>query len=80
MSPDDFDACWDFAGVDFAALDPALRDFSGERRIQKERFGGELIPADVAAEPAGTQILDFFQLDRARRAKGIIEIDLETGL
>ena len=79
-APDDFDACWESDAVDFAALDPVLLDFSKGRRAQKERFGGELFPADVAAEPAGISILDFFQRDRASQPKGIVEIDLETGL
>jgi hypothetical protein len=74
--PGDFDACWDAAGVDLDALDPVLLDFSDGRRAQKERFGGELFPADVAAEPGGTPFLDFFQRDAAG-PKGIVKIDLE---
>ena len=77
--PGDFDACWDAAGVDPDALDPVLLDFSGGRRAQKERFGGELFPADTAAEPAGTRFLDYFQRDRdTGDPKGIVEIDLEV--
>lgn len=52
----------------------------GDRRAQKQRFGGEAVPADAIAVSAGTEFLDFFQLDRAERAKGFIEIDLESGL
>jgi Family of unknown function (DUF6932) len=76
--PADFDACWDAVGVDPDALDPVLLDFSGRRKAQKERFGGELFPADTAAEPAGTRFLDYFQRDRdTGDPKGIVEIDLE---
>jgi hypothetical protein len=75
--PADFDACWDPAGIDPAALDPVLLDFSDGRRAQKERFGGELFPTDLAADPRGTRFLDFFQRDRGtREAKGILELDL----
>lgn len=79
-APDDFDACWESKGVDVAALDPVLLDFSEARRAQKERYWGELLPTDMVAEPAGIGVLEFFQRDRAFQAKGIIEIDLETGL
>ena len=56
------------------------RNVSEGRRAQKERYWGEVLPADMVAEPAGISILDFFQRNRASQAKGIIEIDLETGL
>ncbi len=77
--PGDFDACWDAASVKPDALDPTLLDFSDQRRAQKERYGGELFPADVAAGPAGTRFLDYFQRDRnTGDPKGIIELDLKT--
>lgn len=77
--PGDFDACWDAVGVSADALDPVLLDFSEGRRAQKERFGGELFPADVAAEPAGTRFLDYFRHDRETgEPKGIVQIDLEA--
>jgi hypothetical protein len=78
-APGDFDVCWEPDGVDFSALDPALLDFSAGRLTQKKSFRGELFPADMIAE-RGLRVLDFFQLDRARRAKGVIEIDLGSGL
>ncbi len=75
--PGDFDACWEIAGVEAARLDPELLDFSSRRAAQKARYGGELFPAETAAEPAGTTFLDYFQRDRdTGQAKGIIAIDL----
>jgi hypothetical protein len=69
------------ADWNLAVLDRVLLDFSEDRKAQKARFGGELFPADMATEPAGTHILDFFQRDRVSvQPKGIVEIDLETGL
>lgn len=47
--PGDFDACWDTTGVDLAALDPVLMDFSAGREAQKARFGGELLPNVIEA-------------------------------
>jgi hypothetical protein len=41
--PNDFDACWELAGVDFDLLDrhePALLDWTHLRAAQKARFGG----------------------------------------
>ena len=75
--PGDFDACWEASGVDPDLLDPVLLDFSDRRAAQQARYGGELFPADVAAEPSGTLFLDYFQRDRITgEPKGIIAIDL----
>jgi hypothetical protein len=74
--PADFDGCWSAVGVNPDLLDPTLLDFTPKRASQKAKFGGELFPAEVAADAAGTRFLDFFQRDRDGNAKGIIAIDL----
>jgi hypothetical protein len=75
--PGDFDACWEIAGVDAGRLDRELLDFSNRRAAQKTRYGGELFPAETAAEPAGKSFLDYFQHDRdTGEPKGVIVIDL----
>lgn len=80
-APGDYDACWETAGVDFNLLDPALLDFSAGRQAQKQRYGGELFPARMAADPEGTPFLELFQYDHANdRPKGIVEINLESEL
>jgi hypothetical protein len=77
--PGDFDACWEIAGVDAGQLDPILLTFADARRAQKERFGGELFPAEAAAEPHGTRFLEYFQRDKLTgEPKGILALDLET--
>lgn len=76
--PNDFDACWDMAGVDFDRIDEALLTFDTGRRTQKAKYLGELFPADEAADPLGTLFRDFFQRDREGNPKGIIVIDLEN--
>jgi hypothetical protein len=77
-TPGDFDVCWESRGVVLNELDPVLLDFSEDRRAQKERFGGEFFPADVAAEPGGMPFLEFFQRQRnTEERKGIVKIDLE---
>jgi hypothetical protein len=76
--PADFDACWEAAGVDPDLLDPVLLIFANRREAQKARFGGELFPADLAADPHGTRFLDYFQLDKMTgERKGIVALDLE---
>jgi len=75
--PGDFDGCWDDDGVDFDALDPVLLNFNGHREAQKAKFEGELFIATTRADELGTRFLDFFQLDRDGRSKGIILIDLK---
>jgi hypothetical protein len=77
--PGDFDACWEVAGVDADRLDPVLLTFADGRRAQKERFGGELFPAEAAADPYGTRFLEYFQRDKITgQPKGIVALDLET--
>lgn len=76
-NPADYDVCWEEAGVEFYALDPALLIFDEGRVTQKHRFGGELFPAHAQATPGGTKFLDFFQQDKITSApKGIIALDL----
>ncbi|HWY90626.1 MAG TPA: hypothetical protein VNY31_08135 [Solirubrobacteraceae bacterium] len=78
--PGDFDVCWEPVGVVLDRLDPELQDFSDRCAAQKARYGGELYPADWAAEPGGMCFRDYFQRDAiTRQPKGIIAIDL-TGL
>lgn len=76
--PADFDACWEVAGVDPDLLDPVLLTFGNARAAQKERFRGELFPAEAAAEPHGTRFLDYFQRDKLTgEPKGIVALNPE---
>jgi len=66
------------ANIDSQLLDPVLLDFSDRRQAQKARFSGELFPAVVPADPAGTRFLDYFQQDKTTAArKGIVALDLK---
>ena len=51
--PGDFDACWDVQNVDDARLDPVFWDFSRGRAAQKQRFLGELFPAQLPEGATG---------------------------
>ena len=75
--PNDFDACWEEAGVEPELLDPMLLRFDAGRAEQKARYLGELFPASIGATVDGTSFRDFFQTDRVTgRAKGIVAVDL----
>lgn len=77
--PGDFDGCWDPVGVDPEKLDPVLLDFTGGRRAQKVKYGGELFPSSFRAElqPPFRTFLEFFQSDKTTGLpKGVVAIDL----
>ena len=75
--PNDFDACWEEAGVEPAVLDPVLLTFDPGRATQKSKYMGELFPASIPADPEGLSFLEFFQTDKeSGRPKGIVAIDL----
>ena len=77
-TPGDFDACWEIAGVNVELLDSLLLDFANARATQKERFRGELFPAEAVAAPDGTRFLAYFQRDELTgEPKGIVALDLE---
>jgi hypothetical protein len=74
--PGDYDACWDPIGVDIARLDPILRDFSDQRRRQKDRYSGELFPSSARADRTHP-FTDYFQFDKETgKKKGIIRVHL----
>ena len=75
--PGDFDACWDVQNVDDARLDPVFWDFSRGRAAQKQRFLGELFPAQLPEGATGRAFVDFFQVNRTSgESKGILAIRL----
>lgn len=77
--PGDFDCCWERTGVDEDRLPPELADLAHPPTAQKERYSGEIFPADLPADLDGTPYIDFFQRDDRRpkhRRKGIIAVDL----
>lgn len=75
--PGDFDAVWDPTGVDTDTLDPIFLDLADGRRVQKARFGGELLP-DMTEAGSGLRFAEFFQRDRSGQPKGIILLELKA--
>jgi hypothetical protein len=75
--PGDFDGCWDVQNVDDDKLDPVFWDFSRGRAAQKQRFLGELLPAQLPEGATGRAFMDFFQLNKLTgEPKGIVAIRL----
>ena len=77
--PDDYDICWNAAGVVAALLEPVFLDFDNLRAAQKLKYGGEFFPVDWSAEstPPFRTFFEFFQVDQDTGvAKGIIAINL----
>ena len=75
--PGDFDACWDVQNVDDARLDPVFWDFSRSRAAQKQRFLGELFPAQLPEGATGRAFAEFFQVNKITgERKGILAIRL----
>lgn len=78
IHPNDYDACWDHAGVDPSKLDPTLLNWDNKRAAQKAKYGGELFIAGMPAAP-GILFLDFFQTERhSGKQKGILLVKLAT--
>ena len=75
--PNDYDACWEEAGVEPETLDSVLLTFDPGRVTQKAKYLGELFPASIIADSDGLSFLDFFQTDKdTGTPKGIVAIDL----
>jgi hypothetical protein len=76
--PGDYDLCWSIDGVIPEKLNQALLDFSPKGRdIMKEKYKGDLFPAEIPEGTSGKLFLDFFQTDRITgELKGIIALDI----
>ena len=74
--PNDWDGCWEEAGVNLAMVDPVLLQIKPPRIAQKIRYRGEMLPAH-APGGAGLSILEFFQSDYGV-PKGIVSVDLAS--
>ena len=76
--PGDYDLCWGIDGVNPEKLNPVLLDFSPKgRSIMKEKYKGDLFPAEIPEGASGKLFLDFFQTDKITgEPKGIIALDI----
>lgn len=75
--PKDVDGCWEAdSSIDLGKLDAVFLDFSDHRRQMKDRYGVDFFPASSVEGNTRQVFLDFFQIDRDGRSKGVLVIDL----
>lgn len=76
LVPQDFDCCWDRAGVNLTRLErdhPAFFNFRNQRLAQKAIYRGEFFPTDFPADTRRTPYLLYFQRDKnTGKPKGIV--------
>jgi len=75
--PNDYDVCWDITGVNLAVLDTVLYDIKSGTALQKIKYYGEFYPANIVEGISGLTFLNFFQMDRSGKSKGILQLDLK---
>ena len=76
--PGDYDLCWSIDGVIPEKLSPILLDFSTNgRALMKQKYKGDLFPAETPEGASGKRFLDFFQIDKKTdEPKGIISLEI----
>lgn len=73
--PGDYDACWDWHGVEAALLDPVLLDYSSAgRAAMRAKYLGDIFIAGVEGG-SGLTFVEFFQRTRDGHRKGIVQLD-----
>lgn len=73
--PGDYDACWDWHGVDRSLVDPLLLSYPMTRAAAAAKYGGDIFIAGVTERKSGLTFVEFFQQDRDGRPKGIVRFD-----
>lgn len=80
--PNDYDCCYSTEGIDSTALDPVLMGLATKqaRALMKFKYMGEFWPAGAPVEDLTFEgvIFDFFQRDKDRHYKGMVELDLSS--
>jgi hypothetical protein len=74
--PGDYDACWDWQGVDPASLDPLILNYTPVGRLaMKAKYLGDLFIAHAMEGKSNLPFLAFFQQSRDGKTKGIVQLD-----
>jgi hypothetical protein len=73
--PGDYDACWDWVGVDLALVDPLLVNYPMTRASAKGKYGGDIFIAGIRERGSGLTFVEFFQRNRDGQPKGIVRFD-----
>ena len=63
-------------GAEPVAAQPGDRLLDAGRAAQKAKYFGELFPAQMEEDGSGQTFLDFFQINKTGKSKGIVRIHL----
>lgn len=76
--PGDYDLCWSLVGVAENNIDKSLINFTPAGRARmKEKYRGDIFPAELPEGGSGKLFVDFFQSDKnTGEKKGIVAIEL----
>lgn len=78
--PSDYDLAWSTMGLsndNISKIDPILLNIKQFRREMKEKYLGDIFPAEIPEGSTGKLFRDFFQTDKnTGEDKGIIAISL----
>jgi len=78
--PNDYDLAWSITGLldeNILKIDPILLDVNRFRKEMKEKYLGDIFPAEIPEGNSGKLFKDFFQIDKnTGEDKGIIAIGL----
>lgn len=78
--PNDYDLCWSIIGISeeqSKKIDPILIDIKNHKKEMKEKYLGDIFPAEVPEGNTGKLFRNFFQIDKnTGEDKGIIAINL----
>jgi hypothetical protein len=78
--PRDWDGCWDPLGVSPLRLDPVLQDFSADgRERMRIKYLCDLVPSTFIEKRSSSTFLEYFQMDKLGRPKGVVEVLLPRG-
>ncbi len=67
--PNDWDGCWEPAGVDVQVLDRVLLEFEDGRRAQKAKYGGEMFLANIRRHRRWRRLPGLLPADKGRPAQ-----------
>lgn len=78
--PNDYDLAWSIVGItddNVLKIDSILLDVNKYRKEMKEKYMGDIFPAEIPEGKTGKTFRDFFQVDKnTGEQKGIIAINL----
>lgn len=79
--PSDYDLCWSIIGLQdeqVSRIDPILLDVNKYRKEMKDKYLGDIFPAEIPEGSTGKHFRDFFQTDKnTGEEKGIVVIQLQ---